>query len=67
MLGRTRHATAILGSELSARLPKTKVLLVGAGGIGCELRELITILPLFLFERIHSLPGRIMHRELEMC
>lgn len=36
--GRYSHAKAILGPELSARLPDTKVLLVGAGGIGCELR-----------------------------
>ena len=35
--GRTAHAEAILGRELCARLPQTKVLLVGAGGIGCEL------------------------------
>ncbi|KAI0693160.1 hypothetical protein BC835DRAFT_1508132 [Cytidiella melzeri] len=37
MAGRTSHATAILGPELAARLPEVKVLLVGAGGIGCEL------------------------------
>jgi ubiquitin-like 1-activating enzyme E1 B len=36
---RTSHARAILGPEFHARLPDTKVLLVGAGGIGCELRE----------------------------
>lgn len=36
---RTSHAEAILGPELYARLPDTKVLLVGAGGIGCELCE----------------------------
>jgi hypothetical protein len=35
---RTAHAQAILGPELSARLPTLRVLLVGAGGIGCELR-----------------------------
>jgi len=34
---RTAHAKAILGAELHARLSDTKVLLVGAGGIGCEL------------------------------
>ena len=37
--GRYIHANAILGPEMCARLAKTKVLLVGAGGIGCELRE----------------------------
>lgn len=37
MAGRSAHATAILGPELAARLPEVKVLLVGAGGIGCEL------------------------------
>jgi prepilin signal peptidase PulO-like enzyme (type II secretory pathway) len=35
---RTAHAKAILGSELHSRLANTSVLLVGAGGIGCELR-----------------------------
>ncbi|EPQ51473.1 hypothetical protein GLOTRDRAFT_81057 [Gloeophyllum trabeum ATCC 11539] len=35
--GRNAHARAVLGPELSERLPATKVLLVGAGGIGCEL------------------------------
>ena len=41
---RNRHAEAVLGPELSARLPQTKVLLVGAGGIGCELCTLATAL-----------------------
>lgn len=36
--GRSLHAKAILGPELYGRLAETKVLLVGAGGIGCELR-----------------------------
>lgn len=36
---RTTHAEAILGPELYKRLADTKVLLVGAGGIGCELCE----------------------------
>lgn len=37
MSGRSSHVGAILGQELFSRLPQTKVLLVGAGGIGCEL------------------------------
>lgn len=37
--GRYAHAEAILGLELVRRLVDTKVLLVGAGGIGCELRQ----------------------------
>ncbi|KZP02494.1 hypothetical protein FIBSPDRAFT_969925, partial [Athelia psychrophila] len=41
--GRTRHVEAILGPELFARLPQTKVLLVGAGGIGCELLKNIVL------------------------
>ena len=51
MAGRTRHAAAILGPELAARLPETKLLLVGAGGIGCELREchMSFLLGIFLF------------------
>ncbi|KAF9020239.1 hypothetical protein BDZ89DRAFT_1020326 [Hymenopellis radicata] len=40
---RTAHAEAILGPELFARLPDTKVLLVGAGGIGCELLKNIVL------------------------
>lgn len=38
-MARGTHAAAILGPELYSRLPNTRVLLVGAGGIGCELRE----------------------------
>jgi ubiquitin-like 1-activating enzyme E1 B len=36
---RSAHARAILGPELYAQLANTNVLLVGAGGIGCELRK----------------------------
>ena len=35
--GRYSHARAILGPDLHDKLPTLKVLLVGAGGIGCEL------------------------------
>jgi len=35
--GRGTHAKAILGPELYSKLAETRVLLVGAGGIGCEL------------------------------
>ena len=35
---RNTHARAILGPNLHDRLPDVKVLMVGAGGIGCELR-----------------------------
>jgi ubiquitin-like 1-activating enzyme E1 B len=34
---RSTHAESILGPEFCSRLKDTKVLLVGAGGIGCEL------------------------------
>jgi hypothetical protein len=37
--GRSREAGAILGSELAKKLSEVKVLLVGAGGIGCEVCE----------------------------
>ncbi|KAL4063733.1 hypothetical protein J3A83DRAFT_4104531 [Scleroderma citrinum] len=41
--GRYTHAKAILGPELCARLAETKVLLVGAGGIGCELLKNVVL------------------------
>ncbi|PCH37086.1 hypothetical protein WOLCODRAFT_28912 [Wolfiporia cocos MD-104 SS10] len=41
--GRDVHARAILGPELYSRLPQTKLLLVGAGGIGCELLKNIVL------------------------
>ncbi|KAF8066921.1 hypothetical protein FPV67DRAFT_1670389 [Lyophyllum atratum] len=40
---RSAHARAILGPELFDQLSKTKVLLVGAGGIGCELLKNIVL------------------------
>ncbi|KAI8970626.1 hypothetical protein BD414DRAFT_250378 [Trametes punicea] len=43
MNGRSTHARAILGEELYGRLSQTKVLLVGAGGIGCELLKNIVL------------------------
>lgn len=41
--GRYTHAKAILGPEMCARLAKTRVLLVGAGGIGCELLKNVVL------------------------
>ncbi|KIK26150.1 hypothetical protein PISMIDRAFT_676289 [Pisolithus microcarpus 441] len=41
--GRYTHAEAILGPELCGRLADTKVLLVGAGGIGCELLKNVVL------------------------
>ncbi|KAG6817377.1 hypothetical protein H0H87_009564 [Tephrocybe sp. NHM501043] len=40
---RPAHARTILGKELYDKLPNTKVLLVGAGGIGCELLKNIVL------------------------
>jgi ubiquitin-like 1-activating enzyme E1 B len=40
---RSAHAKAILGPELHAQLANTTVLLVGAGGIGCELRMVFVL------------------------
>ena len=45
---RSTHARAILGPELYAQLANTNVLLVGAGGIGCELRKWPKVLEGFL-------------------
>ena len=44
---RSAHARAILGPELYAQLANTNVLLVGAGGIGCELRKWPEVLKIF--------------------
>ncbi|KAH9941250.1 uncharacterized protein BXZ73DRAFT_98467 [Epithele typhae] len=43
MSDRSLHAKAILGPDLFGRLSQTKVLLVGAGGIGCELLKNIVL------------------------
>jgi ubiquitin-like 1-activating enzyme E1 B len=40
---RDLHARAILGPKLHDRLPNVKALIVGAGGIGCELRMLCPV------------------------
>ncbi|TRM57404.1 hypothetical protein BD626DRAFT_213035 [Schizophyllum amplum] len=40
---RTAHAKAVLGEELHSKLADTKVLLVGAGGIGCELLKNVVL------------------------
>lgn len=45
---RGAHARAILGPELYAQLANTNVLLVGAGGIGCELCKWPQVLDGFL-------------------
>ncbi len=41
-MSRASHAAAILGNELYASLSGTRVLIVGAGGIGCELGMMVT-------------------------
>ncbi|GAW00922.1 hypothetical protein LENED_002481 [Lentinula edodes] len=41
--GRTKHAKVILGDELHKKLGETKVLVVGAGGIGCELIKTLVL------------------------
>ncbi len=39
MSNRASQAKALLGDDLYHRVRDSKVLVVGAGGIGCELRE----------------------------
>jgi hypothetical protein len=36
-MSRSTHAKAILGEELYSKLKSSKTLVIGAGGIGCEL------------------------------
>lgn len=38
-MGRLSHTEALLGPELFKKVRTTPILVVGAGGIGCELRE----------------------------
>jgi hypothetical protein len=37
LMSRSTHARAILGDDLLAKLNSSKTLVIGAGGIGCEL------------------------------
>jgi len=38
-VGRSAHAQALLGKNAFSKIRHSKVLVVGAGGIGCELCE----------------------------
>ena len=49
---RDKHALAILGPTLHSRLPNLNVLIVGSGGIGCELRAWLLQYPLVLLPYI---------------
>lgn len=40
-MARASHAQALLGERVHERVRTCKLLVVGAGGIGCELRESI--------------------------
>ncbi len=51
------HARAILGPKLHDRLPDVKVLIVGAGGIGCELRMPILLHRMLFLTIINSGSG----------
>jgi ubiquitin-like 1-activating enzyme E1 B len=50
---RDSHAMAILGPELYSRLRNTRVLLVGAGGIGCELRMCVSFCNKFIAAELY--------------
>jgi hypothetical protein len=43
-MARSTYVEALLGAETFAKVRNTKILVVGAGGIGCELREPLSLL-----------------------
>jgi ubiquitin-like 1-activating enzyme E1 B len=51
-MARLSHTKAILGKNLFAAVRETPLLVVGAGGIGCELRELPKLPPGDLADKI---------------
>lgn len=51
---RSSHVEALLGAETFAKVRDTKILVVGAGGIGCELRQ-----SAFQYEQIVQRADRI--------
>lgn len=57
VMPRKTHALAILGPTLYSNLAQTRVLVVGAGGIGCELRERVSLVrrrPKWWADAVHA-------------
>ena len=52
---RDSHTRSLLGPDVYKKVQETPILVVGAGGIGCELCELPVSVPSFLSSMTHDI------------